>query len=163
MGNNVSHVHPIHFHWIRGHGSKEEGKMDSMKWEIILPTLLALIGAVTGLWSMRSQIKKNLAESENTEANAADRIKKSALDMMDQYRGEMEQLKREVKLLEAKYSKMESALYEILEGARLLHAQVITLNGTPVFSPPSQKDLKESLKVEEEQVTEVKEKTKPRK
>lgn len=83
----------------------------------ILTALAALVGAVAGVYSLRLQKNKTLAEAETEEATAADIIQGASKELIEQYKIRINELIDENKQLKE----------QVIE-TRALKEQIILLN-----------------------------------
>lgn len=113
----------------------------------IIVALIASSPGILALWTQykkeKAAAKKIEAEEETEEANAAEKIKTAALEMMGIYKKEFDELKEKISKLEQKVEQLEKLLKKelndkrsIIKGAWVLHDQVVQLNGTPSYVPP---------------------------
>lgn len=83
----------------------------------ILTALAALVGAVAGVYSLRQQKKKTIAEAEKEEATAADIIQGASKELIEQYKTRIGELLVENKELKE----------EVVE-TKALREQIVQLN-----------------------------------
>lgn len=116
--------------------------------------IISVVGALTSVLAAfasrrmtLAQVRREEAASEKEEADAADKIKAAALDLLEPYRrrvevlaGEVKELKKEVTRLEDKNAKLtldvrrlEERSRRLAEGVRQLTKQVVGLGQKPVF------------------------------
>lgn len=112
--------------------------------------VIALITASPGIIALILQYKKQKAETDKTnaeketeEADAADKIKKAALEMMGIYKAEFDDMKKKISELETKLKEIEKLLKKemnekhiIIKGSWILYNQVKDQGGTPKYVPP---------------------------
>ena len=118
-----------------------------IKWEIIIPILISLSGAITSLLMLASAIRLKKAETEDKEASVAERFVNAADKLVSRSVLNFERLDKRVEILENQVSSLIKDLTEartylnsllslidwLLSGIESLSAQSRTLDQEPTF------------------------------
>jgi septal ring factor EnvC (AmiA/AmiB activator) len=118
-----------------------------IKWEIILPFLIALPGAITSIILIASEIRRRQAETKDKEASVAERFINAADKLVSRSTQNFERLDKRISALENQVSSLTKDLTEahaylksflslidwLLSGIESLSAQSRALGQEPTF------------------------------
>lgn len=89
---------------------------------------------------IQAEGRKAGAEADTQEADAGDRVVKSAAFLVEHYERRLAQLEEKVGRMERRYDRAIAWIRNAVEGIAKLHTQVRRLGEEPVYTPPEFKE-----------------------